>query len=216
MKRKSLFTISVITLSLVTVVVTGQFAMAAMAQRSKGTLARLVQYLQLTPEQQKDAQGIITTSRQQAMQVLTPEQRAGVKAGVGKLAQFMQSLNLTTEQKAQLQPIRKAALTKALAIRKDAQLTPQQQQAALRALRLSTWQQIRPFLSPEQQKQILTALLQRKQGGGPQKMQLTDEQRAKMKAIRQAAVAQLRKILTPEQQIKFDKLRDRLLKTGAQ
>jgi len=134
---------------------------------------------------------------------------------------------LTVEQKQQLRDLRASARDQAAIIRNDQTLTVAQKQAKLKALRISTRQQMKSVLTPEQQKAFagnragrhariaaklgLTADQQSKlkelARSNRQQRQavlknpsLTSEQKqAQLSQIRQASKAQLATILSPEQ-----------------
>ncbi|MBE9129141.1 MULTISPECIES: Spy/CpxP family protein refolding chaperone [unclassified Coleofasciculus] len=84
---------------------------------------------------------------------------------------FMEELNLTAEQKAQLEQIRE-----------------------------STDSQIEQILSPEQQQQFQTIRTERQRvRGAREALNLSDEQRDQMREIHQSAREQMQNVLTEEQ-----------------
>lgn len=136
-----------------------------------------------------------------------------------------QQLNLTDQQKTQIQGIFQTQRQQAQAIRQDTSLTPEQKQDKLKALRSSTHQQVQGVLTPEQQQQMKQFREQHqgmRKGMGPGKGQggpgmaalnLTDQQKTQMQSIMQTQRQQMQSIrqdssLTAEQrQQKMQELR---------
>jgi len=180
----------------------GQFGMGRMAAR-----------LNLTPEQQTKARDIFQQAKKDALAVFTPEQQQQIAQmrkdhmGMrGRRGQFLQSLNLTPEQKTKMQAIRQDARTKMQAVKNNAALSQDEKITQMRAIRQSVREQMQQVLTPEQQKQIQ----QRFQQGPAQKLNLTDAQKAQLKSIRDKAMEQFRGMLTPEQQKSFDQARQQM------
>ncbi|MBZ5568471.1 MAG: hypothetical protein LAN64_11540 [Acidobacteriia bacterium] len=126
-----------------------------------------------------------------------------------------QQLNLTDQQKAQIQGLFQTQRTQALSIRQDSSLTPQEKQDKFRQLRESTHQQVTAVLTAEQQQQLqqMRAHHERMGGGmGPfARLNLTSDQRSKIEPLLQSQRQQVQAVrldssLTPEQ--KQAKVRD--------
>ncbi len=134
----------------------------------------------------------------------------------GGFERMAQQLNLTDQQKTQIQGFTQAGGQQALSIRQDTSLTPQQKQDQLKQLRASTRQQIQGVLTPDQQVQMKQLRAQhagmgsgkgagRGRGMGPlAQLNLTADQQAKIHPIlqssrQQAQVVRADASLTPEQ-----------------
>ena len=126
-----------------------------------------------------------------------------------------QQLNLTDQQKTQIQGFRQAGRQQAQAIQQDTTLTAEQKRDKFQQLRASTHQQVLGVLTPEQQqqmKQLRSGHVGMGRGMGPlARLNLTDDQRAKIQPIlhnsrQQAQAVRNDTTLTPEQ--KQAKLRD--------
>ena len=141
----------------------------------------------------------------------------------GGFERMAQQLNLTDQQKTQIQGFTQAGRQQALSIKQDTSLTPEQKRDKFRELHASTHQQILGVLTPEQQQQMKQLRSQHAgmsrgkgagmgHGMGPMaKLNLTDEQRAKIQPILQSSREQAHAVrndttLTPEQ--KQAKMRD--------
>lgn len=115
--------------------------------------------------------------------------------------QFGKVLNLTDDQKAKIKSKTTDAKARALSVRNDKNLTPDQQKSKLMEIRKSTRQQIMQVLTPEQ-RQKLTSLKSR--DGGRQRgdrmkkafaaLNMTDSQKAQIKSIREDAKAQFKAV----------------------
>jgi protein CpxP len=141
----------------------------------------------------------------------------------GGFERMAQQLNLTDQQKTQIQGFTQAGRQQALSIKQDTSLTPEQKRDKFRELRASTHQQVLGVLTPDQQQQM-KQLRSRHDGmgrgkgagmghgmGPMAKLNLTDEQRAKIQPILKASREQAHAVrndstLTPEQ--KHAKMRD--------
>jgi Spy/CpxP family protein refolding chaperone len=140
----------------------------------------------------------------------------------GGFQRLAQQLNLTDQQKTQIQSFTQAGRQQALSIRQDTSLTPQQKQDQFKQLRASTRQQIQGVLAPDQQAQMKELRAQhvgmgRGRGAGigrgqgrMAQLNLTADQRAKIQPILQSSWQQARAVrtettLTPEE--KHAKLR---------
>lgn len=133
----------------------------------------------------------------------------------GGFDRMAQQLNLTDQQKSQLQGIFQNHRQQAQSIAQDASLTPQQRQDKLRQLRESTHQQVSAVLTPEQQQQMQQLRRQRQGMGGAMgpmgRLNLTPDQKSKIRPIMQSSHQQVQAVrtdssLTPEQ--KQAKLRE--------
>jgi Spy/CpxP family protein refolding chaperone len=135
----------------------------------------------------------------------------------GGFEQMAQQLNLTDQQKTQIQGFRKAGHEQAQSIRQDTSLTQEQKRDKFRELRASTHQQVLGVLTPEQQQQMKQFREQHRGMGaglgyGPMaKLNLTDDQRAKIQPILQSSRQQAEAVrndttLTPDQ--KHAKMRE--------
>jgi Spy/CpxP family protein refolding chaperone len=134
----------------------------------------------------------------------------------GGFQRLAQQLNLTDQQKTQIQGFTQAERQQALSIRQDTSLTPQQKQDQFKQLRASTRQQIQGVLTPDQQAQMKQLRAEHAgmgrgkgagmgRGQGPlAQLNLTADQRAKIEPILQSSWQQARAVrtdttLTPEQ-----------------
>ena len=141
----------------------------------------------------------------------------------GGFESMVQQLNLTDQQKTQIQGFRQAGRQQAQSIQQDTSLTPEQKRDKIRQLRASTHQQVLGVLTPEQQQQMKQlrsehAGMGRGKGAGMgrgmgplARLNLTDDQRAKIQPILQSSRQQAQAVrndttLTPEQ--KQAKMRD--------
>ena len=133
----------------------------------------------------------------------------------GGFERMAQQLNLTDQQKTQIQGFTQAGRQQAQSIKQDTTLTPEQKRDKFRQLRASTHQQILGALTPEQQqqmKQLRSQYAGMGRGRGPlAKLNLTDDQRAKIQPILKSSRQQAQAVrndttLTPEQ--KQAKMRD--------
>lgn len=100
---------------------------------------------------------------EQLLAVLTAEQQAklkqfhserkgrreGFKAGRG-----FQALNLTEQQRQQLQPVFQSTRQQMQALRSDTTLTPEQKREKMKAIRQNQMAQMKSILTPEQQQQL--------------------------------------------------------------
>ena len=141
----------------------------------------------------------------------------------GGFERMAQQLNLTDQQKTQIQGFTQAGRQQALSIKQDTSLTPAQKRDKFRELRASTHQQVLGVLTPDQQQQMKQmrsrhAGMGRGKGAGMgrgmglmARLNLTDDQRAKIQPILQSSRQQAQAVrndatLTPEQ--KQAKIRD--------
>ena len=141
----------------------------------------------------------------------------------GGFERMAQQLNLTDQQKTQIQGFTQAGRQQAQSIQQDTTLTPEQKRDKFRQLRASTHQQILGVLTPEQQQQMKQLRSQHAGMGGGKgagmgrgmgplaHLNLTDDQRAKIQPILQSSRQQAQAVrndttLTPEQ--KQAKIRD--------
>jgi Spy/CpxP family protein refolding chaperone len=80
----------------------------------------------------------------------------------GKHADELASLNLSDDQKAQVQKIRDDAKSQMAAVKNDSTLSADQQQAKMQEIRMATHKQVRAVLTPEQRKQMKSDEMARK------------------------------------------------------
>jgi Spy/CpxP family protein refolding chaperone len=133
----------------------------------------------------------------------------------GGFEHMARQLNLTDQQKTQIQGFTQAGRQQAQSIQQDTSLTPEQKRDKFRQLRAATRQQVLSVLTPEQQeqmKQLRSQYAGMGRGRGPlAQLNLTDDQRAKIQPILQSSRQQAQAVrndstLTPEQ--KKAKMRD--------
>jgi Spy/CpxP family protein refolding chaperone len=119
-----------------------------------------------------------------------------------------QHLNLTDQQKTQIQQIFQAQHTQVQSIQQDTSLTPQQKQDKFRQLRESTHEQVTAVLTPEQQQQLQQMRWRHEGVGGGMgpfaRLNLTSDQKSKIQPLLQAQRQQVEAVrldssLTPEQ-----------------
>jgi Spy/CpxP family protein refolding chaperone len=79
---------------------------------------------------------------------------AAGKAGGKRLQKLSETLALTDAQKAQIKPIMMSTRKQAKAIKEDTTLTPEEQKAKIKALRLSMRSQIMPLLTSDQKAKL--------------------------------------------------------------
>ncbi len=117
----------------------------------------------LSDEQKKQqVRELRKTDHEQLLAVLTPEQQAQLKQmhkQGGRRAAFnagrrFQALNLTAEQKTQLQPIFQSTREQMQALRNDTSLTPEQKHEKMQQIRQNQMSQMKSILTPEQQQQL--------------------------------------------------------------
>jgi periplasmic protein CpxP/Spy len=146
-----------------------QTQMQGIMQTQRQQAQAIRQDTSLTPEQRRQKmQELRQSTHQQMMGMLTPDQqqkwqqlrsqhqgmrrdwkgRGGMGPGGGLAA-----LNLTPDQKAQIDPIFQSSRQQVQAVRGDTSLTPDQKQAKIRDIRQNSWSQINSLLTPDQQQQ---------------------------------------------------------------
>lgn len=111
----------------------------------------------LAPDARRARTKAIREASQAEIQaVLTPAQRAQMKqmAGNRGLDKMATELNLTPAQKTQLLPILSKSQEQRRAIQADADLSPAQKKAQLKALRETTQSQTDAILTPQQRQQM--------------------------------------------------------------
>ena len=133
-----------------------------------------------------------------------------------------QQLNLTDQQKSQIQSLMQSQRQQAQAVRNDSSLTAQQKQDKLKQLRESNHQQVMAVLTPEQQQKWQqfrsehTGMGKGRMGGGMgpmARLNLTPEQKTKLRPIFQSSHQQVQAVrndasLTTEQkQAKISEIR---------
>jgi Spy/CpxP family protein refolding chaperone len=133
----------------------------------------------------------------------------------GGFERMAQQLNLSDQQKTQIQGFKQAERQQAASIKDNASLTPEQKREQFKQLRQSTRQQVLGVLTPEQQQQMNALREQHKgmRGGmGPMaRLNLTDDQRAKIQPILQSSQQQAQAVrgdTTLSQEQKQAKLRE--------
>lgn len=146
----------------------------------------------------------------------------------------LRRLNLSPEQKQQLQPMFQQHRQQVQAIRNDSSLTPEQKKEKIAQLRQDFQTQVNSVLTADQQAQLKQFRERRKPAFA--KLNLSEDQKAKIKPlfdqqhqqvmavrqdssltpqqkrdkireIRQSTMAQLNSILTPEQQQQWEQMR---------
>ncbi len=80
--------------------------------------------------------------------------RHGKRNGQAMFDRMAQQLNLTEQQKSQIQPILQAQHQQMGALRSDTSLTAEQKRQRAKQIREQTHSQIQAILTPEQQKQL--------------------------------------------------------------
>ena len=131
-----------------------------------------------------------------------------------------QQLNLTDQQKSQIQSLMQNQRQQAQTVRNDASLTPQQKQDKLKQLREGNHQQMMAILTPDQQQNLQQfrsehpGMGRRGSGMGPMaRLNLTPEQKTKLQPIFQSSFQQVQAVrndssLTAEQkQAKISEIR---------
>src|SRR5690242_7114303 len=118
----------------------------------------------LTEEQKKEqVRELRKNDHQQLLAILTPEQQAKLKqmrhertgrSRAFKAGHRFQALNLSPEQKSQLQPIFQSTRQQMQALRADTGLTPEQKHEKMQQIRQSQMTQMKAILTPEQQQQL--------------------------------------------------------------
>jgi Spy/CpxP family protein refolding chaperone len=152
--------------------------MQMMSRRLNLTEDQKAKIQPILQNQQQQIEQIRQSTRDQIKQILTPEQVAllgkgpGPKGMRGNPVEMMsQRLNLTSDQKAKLEPIFANQQEQVQAVKQDTSLTPEQKQAKIRDLRKSTHEQVMGVLTPEQQaqwKQMMQNRMHHRGGpGGP-------------------------------------------------
>lgn len=159
-------------------------------------------------------------SAQTADQSAPPAVARGPHAGKRGVDRMAQQLNLTDQQKTQMQSLFQAQRQQAQSIRQDTSLTAQQKQDKLKQLRESTHQQMQGVLTPEQQQKFQQLRSEHEgmgkdhmgrggmgPGGGMgamARLNLTPDQKSKIQPIMQSSRQQVQAVradssLTPEQ-----------------
>lgn len=128
-----------------------------------------------------------------------------------------QQLNLTDQQKTQMQSLMQSQRQQAQAIRQDTALTAEQKKDKLQQLRQSNHQQMMSLLTPDQQQKLQQLRSERKGMGGGMgpaaRLNLTPDQKSKLDPIFQSSRQQVQAVrndssLTPEQkQAKISEIR---------
>jgi Spy/CpxP family protein refolding chaperone len=126
--------------------------------------------------------------------------------GVGDQAR--DDLNLTADQKAQLNSIRESERDQLRAVHNDQSLTQEQKKAKARSIREASHQQLQGILTPQQQQSLKSSRQGRLEHGhgpgGDDALNLTADQKSQIKSIHQSASDQVNAIkndstLTPDQ-----------------
>jgi Spy/CpxP family protein refolding chaperone len=180
--------------------------------------------------------GILITGgawAQTADQNATPNTAPGPQMKMGRrgdgqrgFERMAQQLNLTDQQKTQMQSLMQNQRLQAQAVRNDSSLTPQQKQDKLKQLRETNHQQMMAILTPEQQQKVEQFRSEHPAmgkgrmgrgrmgpGGGLAALNLTSDQKSKLEPIFQSSRQQLQAVrndssLTPEQkQAKISEIR---------
>lgn len=151
----------------------------ALMQQQHQQMQALHDNTSLTPDQRRQqAQDLRKNALAQLNSILTPEQQQQLKQMRGRARGFGRGfemgrmagrLNLTPEQKAQLQPIFEQHRSQLQALRDNTSLTPEQRRTQMEQLRKDMQTQINAVLTPEQQQQMQQFRQHRRgpRGGGP-------------------------------------------------
>lgn len=108
----------------------------------------------LSPEQKQDQiKEIRQSTHRQVLGILSPEQQARLKQ-FQERRRGLAALNLTPDQRAKIRPIQQQMHQDVMAVRQDASLTPQQKQGKIRDIRQNAMLQMKSVLTPEQQQQF--------------------------------------------------------------
>jgi periplasmic protein CpxP/Spy len=162
----------------------------------------------------------VSLSAQTAGQSAPPAAKRGPHAGERGFDRMAQQLNLTDQQKTQIQGLFQTQRQQSQSIRQDTSLTPEQKQDKLKQLRESTHQQMQSVLTPEQRQKFQQLLSEHEATGkdhmgrggmgpgggmGPMaRLNLTPDQKSKIQPIMQSSRQQIQAVradssLTPEQ-----------------
>ena len=143
---------------------------------------QMAEELNITPEQQAEVDAIKEDTRSQVGTVLTQEQLATLEGKTGRdRAQAMRSLDLSEDQRTQLQEIRDQSRAAADAVFTDEQRTQLQ---AVRAERVEGRKNRREEVAVD--------------------LNLTPEQQAELEAIKESARTQAEAVLTADQQVALE------------
>lgn len=128
-----------------------------------------------------------------------------------RLDRMSHMLNLSEDQKSQIEPILQDEVQQAQAIRQDASLTPEQKRGKMLQLRDSSRARVEAVLTPEQVARMPRRGAGRRMARMAQRLNLTADQKAKMKPLMVGQHKQVQAVradasLTPEQ--KQDKIRE--------
>lgn len=109
---------------------------------------------------QQQIRPLLTAEQQQKLDTMWQRGQAaggpgrGGQGGQGRLQQLAAQLSLTDDQKAKIAPILQDEVQQIQQLRADTNLTRREQFAKIRKIRQNADKQIRPLLTPEQQKQL--------------------------------------------------------------
>lgn len=145
-------------------------------QSERSQMQALRSNASLTDEQRKQqVRELRQNDHQQLLAVLTPEQQARLKQlhseRKGRREGFragrrFQALNLTEQQKQQLQPVFQSTRQQMQALRSDSTLTPEQRRERMKEIRQNQMAQMKSILTPEQQQQLQQKRGRRMHRGG--------------------------------------------------
>ncbi|MBV9469371.1 MAG: hypothetical protein JOZ57_09000, partial [Abitibacteriaceae bacterium] len=143
--------------------------------------------------------------------LLTPDQqqRLDEKQSDALLDQLSQQLTLTADQKAKIKPLMADEARQVAALEKDATLTKEDRKSKSEAIDDTTWAQIEPILTTEQQQKLDQIRLDQMLANLTKSLSLTEDQKTKIKTSLDDTLPKIREIrenktLTPE--VKEDKL----------
>jgi Spy/CpxP family protein refolding chaperone len=151
-----------------------------------------------------------TPNTQNDTQATGPRHRGHYGDHSGRhLDMLSQKLNLTDQQKSQLQSLFQNQRSQIDAIRQDSSLTPEQKRERIHQLHQSSHTQFLAALTPEQKQQLEQMRAQRGERGLEmlsQRLNLTPDQQSKLKPILEAQHKQMEALrddnsLTPEQRM---------------
>lgn len=143
--------------------------------------------------------------------LLTPDQQQKLdeKQSDALLDQLSQQLTLTADQKAKIRPLLEDEARQVAALEKDATLTKEERKSKSEAIDDTTWSQIEPLLTDDQQQKLDQIRLDQMLANLTKSLGLTEEQKTKIKTSLDETLPKIREIrenktLTPE--VKEDRL----------
>ena len=92
-----------------------------------------------------------------------PAQTQAMPAQQDEKGAFLADLNLTDNQKAQIQQIREGARSQAEAVKNDSSLSAEQKETKIHEIRRDSHEQVKKVLTPEQSKQMHEKMRERRE-----------------------------------------------------